>query len=42
MFVKGDYEEHSLNDMTGDFRFPTLTEQNDPNKFKSDWTYIGG
>lgn len=42
MFVKGDYEEHSLNNMTGDFRFPTLTEQNDPNKFKSDWTYIGG
>ncbi len=42
MFTKGDYEEHSLDNMTGDFRFPTISEQNDPNKFKSDWTYIGG
>ncbi len=41
MFTKGDYEEHSLNNMTGDFRFPTLSEQNDPAKFKSDWTYTG-
>ncbi len=41
MFTTGDYTELRVDQLTGDLRVPTLSEQNDPNKYKSDWTYVG-
>ena len=41
MFTTGDYTELTVAQLVGDLHFPTLTEQNDPSKYKSDWTYVG-
>ncbi len=44
MFLTGDYNVHPYNGgagMTGDFAVPVKADREDPEKYKSDWRYLG-
>lgn len=41
MFTTGNYAEIPVSGLTGELAFPSVEDQNDPEKYLSDWTYVG-